>query len=184
MTPEEISAAVVRHTPYMRILAGKRARLRQEDPDDALQEVWLAFVRACHSFNPEAGANLLTWATRLVNQSAIRDWRKGTREKHKHSSVSLDAPLRLEEGVVEETSLHDLLGVPAKQSDTLQGKELHQAIERLPHRERSIIRRRFFEDETLEQVGVEWGLCRERVRQIERVALERLRESLRDSEAA
>jgi RNA polymerase primary sigma factor len=54
-------------------------------------------------------------------------------------------------------------------------------LERLPDRERAIVRRRFgFEGEpaTMAAIGLEIGLTRERVRQLEGVALERLRDAL------
>jgi RNA polymerase sigma factor (sigma-70 family) len=54
-------------------------------------------------------------------------------------------------------------------------------LEQLPDRERAIIRRRFGfegEPETLAGIGERLGLTRERVRQLERIALERLRAAL------
>ena len=54
---------------------------------------------------------------------------------------------------------------------------LVQAIGRLPERERRIIRLRYLSGEkrTLESIGIELGLTRERVRQIEAAALRKLR---------
>jgi len=57
--------------------------------------------------------------------------------------------------------------------------ELQMALKVLNHRERTIITRRFDLDgsgrETLEQVGEEFGLTRERIRQIANIALGKLR---------
>jgi RNA polymerase sigma-32 factor len=72
--------------------------------------------------------------------------------------------------------------LPAPEQDPGQGMDdarqlawLAVAVEALPEREREVIRRRYVEGETLSQVGVAIGLSRERVRQIERIALCRLR---------
>jgi RNA polymerase primary sigma factor len=56
---------------------------------------------------------------------------------------------------------------------------LRQAIERLPDREKQVIKLRYGMDgdpdpKSLEQIGREMGITRERVRQIELQALQRL----------
>ena len=54
-------------------------------------------------------------------------------------------------------------------------------IERLPARERDVVRRRFGigdgKPETLEEIGLSYGVTRERIRQIEGKALGKLRRS-------
>lgn len=49
----------------------------------------------------------------------------------------------------------------------------------LPQREQTIIELRFFEEKTLEEVGQEMGVTRERIRQIEARALRHLRHPMR-----
>jgi len=48
---------------------------------------------------------------------------------------------------------------------------------KLPLKEKSILIRRFVKTETLEEVGKAFGVTRERVRQIEAKALERIRQN-------
>ena len=65
--------------------------------------------------------------------------------------------------------------------DALRGAAVRQALARLPERERRIIELRFgFDGEmmALEAIGRELGITRERVRQLEREALERLAREL------
>jgi RNA polymerase nonessential primary-like sigma factor len=60
--------------------------------------------------------------------------------------------------------------------DTL--RRLGRALVVLSDNERHVIRGRFWAGQTLKAIGQELGICRERVRQIERDALARLREML------
>jgi RNA polymerase sigma factor (sigma-70 family) len=59
---------------------------------------------------------------------------------------------------------------------------LSLALGRLRERERVVIKRRFFEEKTLEEVGQEMGVTRERVRQIEARAIRRLRKDYHGEE--
>ncbi|MEX1112526.1 MAG: RNA polymerase sigma factor RpoD/SigA [Candidatus Andersenbacteria bacterium] len=85
----------------------------------------------------------------------------------------------------EETRLQDLLEdvdspAPSDLAQTsLIRHEIQAAVSTLPGRERAIIDARFGltdnKPKTLEQIGEEFGISRERVRQLQNVALERLR---------
>ena len=75
-------------------------------------------------------------------------------------------------------------------SDSLRGRDLRRVLESLPERERQVIEMRFGltggEPRTLEEVGREFGVTRERIRQIESKTLRKLAhlpeaQSLRDS---
>ena len=62
-------------------------------------------------------------------------------------------------------------------AESLKRQNVQKAIARLPERQRRIVELRYgFDGETtsLEQIGKELGLTRERVRQLERDALDRL----------
>lgn len=63
---------------------------------------------------------------------------------------------------------------------------LHEAVAALPERERRIVEQRHLQDEpkTLNQLGEELGISKERVRQLEERALDRMRHSMRDAIAA
>jgi RNA polymerase primary sigma factor len=94
--------------------------------------------------------------------------------------TSLDKPVG-EEG---DASLGDLVGVESATVEEevhlgLEQEALHRALAELPERERHVLKLRYgLEGDTdptsLEQIGRQLGLTRERVRQIERRALERL----------
>lgn len=63
-------------------------------------------------------------------------------------------------------------------ADKRESVALRAAIEVLPPRERTIVERRYLDEQpmTLEQVGVEFGISKERVRQLEERAKGRMRE--------
>jgi RNA polymerase primary sigma factor len=99
---------------------------------------------------------------------------------HVYRHLSLDAPLG-DEG---ETSFLDLLhseALPSGEEAYLRRtltKEIQDLLSGLPARDRQILRLRYGLDgdpKTLEEIGEMLGLTRERVRQIERRAMDRLR---------
>lgn len=98
--------------------------------------------------------------------------------------ASLDTPLESDPG----SSLIDLLadtGAASPETVAL-AREIEQLVrdwlERLPDKQRTVVERRYGlnarEPATLEELAVELGLTRERVRQIQQEALQRLRRSL------
>lgn len=99
--------------------------------------------------------------------------------------VSLDRAVRgRDEG--EETPLQDLLedvDTPApgeSAQNAIATREVREAVATLPAREREIVERRFGltgkAPMTLEEIGSEFSISRERVRQLQNVALDRLRQ--------
>ena len=98
--------------------------------------------------------------------------------------VSLDQPVRGKEGE-EETQLKELIeDIDALSPNQVTQREIvrseiRSAVESLPPRERKILELRFGLGDnrpyTLEEIGEEFGISRERVRQLQNVALGRLR---------
>ncbi len=96
-------------------------------------------------------------------------------------TYSLDSPI----GHKNDTSLKDVIEdtsqtSPAKNAEGIRRREdLLSLIEKLRDNEREVIKKRFglmgAEPMTLEEIGKDFGLTRERVRQIESAALQKLR---------
>jgi len=95
--------------------------------------------------------------------------------------VSTDAPL----GEDDERTLESTLAADGPEPDEHAESaslrdQLEQALSELPPRERVIVRQRFGLDhdatETLEELGTQFGVSRERIRQLESRGLKRLRE--------
>lgn len=103
---------------------------------------------------------------------------------HVYRHLSLDAPI----GEETETSFLDVLPSTTSPSeeqtyiDATVAKEIQELLSQLPPREEQILRLRFGVDDepkTLEEIGGMLGLTRERVRQIEKQAKDRLRQKAR-----
>lgn len=167
---------------------------------DLIQECVIGWNKSLENFNPEKGSmttHVASWIYQAVQRSIFNDcivhvpqylYERGFRLE-KSALVSLDTPLyndnpegrrkslkTFEDYLVDEDS--------ADAFDFVQSSETSQivraALSVLNPRERFIITRRFGlrgrpEGETLNSIGDAMGCTKERVRQIERVALERLR---------
>jgi RNA polymerase primary sigma factor len=121
-----------------------------------------------------------------VSLKHLREVRQAAR-----AVTSLDKPL----GDDNDASIGDLVGATQEGVEeevhvSLTETTLHRALEDLPERERDVLRLRYGlaneEPRSLEEIGRRLGLTRERVRQIEAQALERLAvsreiEALRDA---
>ncbi|MEZ5919136.1 MAG: RNA polymerase factor sigma-32 [Alphaproteobacteria bacterium] len=101
------------------------------------------------------------------------------------SDKSLDAPLTDES----DNSWQDMLADEAPSPEEIvvgmkdsqsRSKWLHDALSTLPDREQTIIRQRHLDHETvtLEELGKSLGISKERVRQLEQRAMERMKASL------
>ena len=102
---------------------------------------------------------------------------------------SLDAPVGDEDGKrFDEMVGDDRVDTPyAQLEDKTTTAMLREMLDTLPDRERTILRYRFGLDgngeKTLEEVGEHFGVTRERIRQIQNVALEKLRKMIEKREA-
>jgi RNA polymerase primary sigma factor len=138
--------------------------------------------------------------SRAMSQLQARLGREATREELaeatglslRHVEEALDvaeAPVSLNQriGSTEDGELGELFSDPAasdpaeEAADSYRRQTVRRAVARLPERERRILELRFgFDGDTtsLEAIGKELGITRERVRQLEQTALERLEEEL------
>jgi RNA polymerase sigma-32 factor len=104
---------------------------------------------------------------------------------------SLNAPLKSEsesewqDWLTDDTEDQETVMAETEEHDERRGL-LETALEELPEREREILRARKLEEEpaTLEALSVRFGISRERVRQIEVRAFERLQEKMKAALAA
>ncbi len=121
-----------------------------------------------------------------VDVEDIRRWREAAAV----GATSLDAPLGSdpESGRVADVIADDNAKMPwSAVSDETNAELIRELVATLNVREQRILRERFAldggEPRTLEEIGAEFGLTRERIRQLEAAALKKLRDRLKAREA-
>jgi RNA polymerase sigma-32 factor len=118
----------------------------------------------------------------------------GLAKRIAHFDQSLDAPLRDAEGEEAETLIDRLHSERPNPEEIVEERSIgrlwagliDKALAMLPAREAAIIRQRHMSDvaPTFEAIGRELGISKDRVRQLEKRALMRLREMLQPSATA
>lgn len=121
-----------------------------------------------------------------VDVEDIQRWREAAAV----GATSLDAPLGSdpESGRVADVIADDNAKMPwSGVSDETNAELIRELVATLNVREQRILRERFAldggEPRTLEEIGAEFGLTRERIRQLEAAALKKLRDRLKAREA-
>lgn len=156
------------------------------DLDDLIQQARIAVARASRTYRPGKGANFLTWAS-LQIRAELQRWCKyrhalihtpdSERGRAAHVNViSIHAPLD-EDRELEEVLLPQAETVTTEADAGDRRDLIRRALRRLTARERQILNWRFAEELTLEAIAEKLGLSRERIRQIEFMALRKLRRS-------
>lgn len=153
--------------------------------DDLYQSGYLAMVAAVDTYDPAAGGAFSSWLMyHLMNafaETAGCRTQKG-RQEPLNNSISLDTPLTDD---ADSDDLMDVIADPAglqwreSLEESIWRKELQEAVEAalstVPEQYREILRLRYWEDMTLDEVGNLRGISKERVRQMENKGLRILR---------
>ncbi len=144
--------------------------------DDMASECHLVLIKAVATFNPWLGIRFSTYAftclMRALSRLSQRQAADGLSRSLPLGTVACNEPCY---GVAEDSCAPGL---------TRLGEYLQEGHTLLTPREKAILRRRYRlsedtpEMETLEQVGRELGLSKERVRQVQNTALGKLRAAL------
>lgn len=151
-----------------------RFAARRTDEDDLLSDAMLALTRAADRFNPWRGYRFSTYACNVIARALMR---RGKRESNYRRLFP----------VQHDASFERATGMPDAKSD-LYVERLRWALDRnlgaLTEMESHILAQRFPADResklTFQEIGNAVGLSKERVRQIQNVALQKLREVLID----
>ena len=169
--------------------------------DDFAQESFVALTKAVDSFDASK-TMFTTWYSRYVVWHIGRYWQATgtairlpvhvwnsllmTAEAERIPTLNLVFQASLDEPINDESDSatrldsvsdpHDLIGDIIDKTDADALKELLAvAINELPKRSADIVTRRFYDCQTLEEIANDYGLSRERVRQIEAQAIEILK---------
>ena len=154
--------------------------------EDLYQSGYLAMVAAVNTYDPAAGGNFVTWFMYHL-KSAFAEvtgycTQKGRREPL-NNYLSLDTPLT---DNADSDDLMDVVADPAglqwreHLEESMWRKQLQEAVgaalSTVPEQYREILRLRYWEDMTLEDVGDLRGISKERVRQMENKGIRILRQ--------
>ena len=149
--------------------------------EDLCQSGYLAMVAAVNTYDPAAGGNFSTWfmyhlKTAFAEATGYRT-QKG-RQEPLNNYLSLDTPLTDD---ADSDDLMDVVADPAglqwreSLEESMWRKQLQEAVgaalSTVPEQYREILRLRYWEDMTLEDVGDLRGISKERVRQMENRAI-------------
>lgn len=163
--------------------------------DDLEQEGFFAVQYAAQTYNPAQGA-FTTWLTAAMQRQIQRTLTNGHartvtgEDGRQHTTsadllnhcTSLDVPLDDEDGG--SATLGDLKedATAAAELDAVEDKlfqeQLHSALEealaKLTDREADVLRRRYYQQQPLREVGAAYDVAASRAQQIERTALHKL----------
>lgn len=191
-TMPALDALLLQHHGFVAKEAQKWAAYTGCDVDDLIQEGRLGIGRAHQSFDASRGFKFLTYASSWIRHYIKRycgDHSTTVRVPcHKRGKVamhmaSLDAEIG-EDGF----TLADTMGSDETTTEDASRREEWERISRLmgglSEREQAILRGRFYENKTLDEIGTEHGLTRERIRQVQNQALRRLRKRFDGRKAA
>jgi len=176
-------------------------------PDDLVSEGCILFVTAyIPKYDPDRGSSLKNFISAALRRDFVkiisRDGNPGmamplgrltriARKRRDGDTEGADALRRAGSVVPVDAASDTEPSVSASPADEIERREtlyrLRLAMSLLTERERDIVKARFalppFDgQETFKDIGLRWGVTKERVRQIEAEALRRLREALRTLE--
>lgn len=162
-------------------MAKRHVKARPWDEAEIIQVVMLAIAESVATFDPERSpfqayvryrvGQQLTWYRRRsrVVTAPLSDARFQTYTVR---------PLSMDRTDAEGQTMHDFLASEQPANDPVLAKTVARALEGLPWRERLIVTRTVMGDETLQSVASDLGVTRERVRQVQEAALDKLRKRL------
>lgn len=173
---EHLRNVIVRANLRLAISNVKAMVDSQNSFDDLLSEGILAVMRAAENFDFGRGFRFSTYATRAIRRNTYRLLMQRQRDRRRFPSAPEDAIEVAEEPV----SLFN------EQRWQFLRTSLARLLRRLDPRERTIVRARFglgpFDKaETLQKLAARLGVCKERVRQLEKRAIEKLQAMARES---
>lgn len=168
----------------MTVLEGRPGR--GVEFEDLCQSGYLAMVAAVDTYDPAAGGTFSTWLMYHLKTAFAEDTgyrtQKG-RQEPLNNYLSLDTPLTDD---ADSDDLMDVVADPAglqwreSLEESMWRKQLQEAVgaalSTVPEQYREILRLRYWEDMTLEDVGDLRGISKERVRQMENKGIRILRQ--------
>jgi len=184
-------------------MIGVMVAIKNYDPEkgafSTYASLWIAQKIRRYVENNSRNVRLPVWAGRAKYQAAryaerrrrltgsfpgldeiVDNVRLGISKKYIKSVVStgFHHESSLDELIDDSRTLHDVLASDCEQADFEAHENLNIAMQTLCERHRDVLIMRYFEDKTLGECGKHFGVCRERVRQIQADALAELKKTI------
>ena len=173
---------------FVKLLADRRLQRLPAgsglESDDLYDAGYIAFMNAVERFNVERNASFITLLSMMLKTAFAEAGGYRSRRQQKdplHHAVSLETPLTGEENYFLEDVIPDDRASAAFEDTERQvyleqlRNELENALSALPDQQSDIIRRRFYNGDTLHAISQDMGTTQERVRQVENQGLRSMR---------
>jgi RNA polymerase sigma factor FliA len=165
------------------------------DTDDLVTSGVMGVVEAWSRYDSSRDVPFEAYAARRLKGAVIdairaADWvPRKTRERARHTGDAVAALVSIDASHSDRTALADVLvdrSCPKPETRLLEADtrdELVDAVERLPERERMIVRSHYFEGALFRDIGISLGVSSSRVSQLHSRALGSLRRDLDNIDA-
>lgn len=178
--PEAVDQLVTNNVRLAHFFAAKWAFRLGEN--ESLSMALEGLHKAAQDYDEAKGISFGNWASKQIQWTFGRYYHHAKRQKRGGgvAHVSFDAPLGDDSSAtVGDMVMDENAETAAEETDfNDQQEHLRKMLAKLPDREALILTSRFGldggEKSTLEEIGIRLGLTRERVRQLEEIALEKL----------
>lgn len=151
---------------------------------DLKQEAYSGFLKAVQAYDPDKGFKFTSFLP-LQLQRVVRSL-IGVSDRYPTDALNAaDSLNKIIPAGEDDTEQGELIPDPAAQIPFEEievqdmARVVHEAVNTLPEREREVIQKHYFEENSLTSIGEETGISAERVRQIKRHALRTLERSKR-----
>lgn len=149
LRPAEYDAMIVAYRPFMRRY-GSRLGVEKCDMDEFIQDVMVVAFERYHHYKPDCYA-FTTWLSMLVRNTVDRRFRHSRAKKRYGFTVDVDKVS---------------IAVQPSQEDVADLAKLAKALEAMPPGREKAILLRHVAGEEFAEIGRDYGISRERVRQL------------------
>lgn len=169
---EAIRNRLVRANMRLVVSVAKRLAGDRDTLEDLIEEGVFTLLRAIERFDYDRGFRFSTYATRALHRQFVRTVQRRRQDLARCQSSSVDQ-------YSDESAGRSASAFTESRWEMLTGC-LRSMLSKLDQRERAIVRARFAlggeeKVQTLSKLAKKLGVCKERVRQLEKRALEKLR---------
>jgi RNA polymerase sigma factor (sigma-70 family) len=163
----------------------KRYYVGTMERDDLVSWGMMGLVSAARAWDPARSASFSTLACRAIERMIIRGVNREWRPEREQATVSLDELISGHEGGDERfvDQLPADEDVEREMLDTERAVALDSALETLSPEQRQLIRRHYYEGDSVQDIAEDLGLSRQGVYSREKAIFRELREMLDDSHA-